>query len=99
MAGTDTPFAPDFQHLIETVPGLRRNRAEAISAGVDNGEPVSPVRWSTARSPVASSGDLGIAMGIIRRSQPGADGRPDIASFFTVWRRDRPDGEWRYIAE
>ncbi len=71
----------------------------AISGSVDNGETTSPVRWSTTRALAASSGDLGVSMGVIRRNTPGTDGRPDSFSFFTVWRRDTPDGEWRYLAE
>ena len=59
----------------------------------------SPVRWATERSFVASSGDLGVSIGTIRTNRPGADGRPDDFPFFTVWRRDRPDAPWRYIAE
>jgi hypothetical protein len=73
--------------------------AEAISASVDNGEPVSTLHWSTTRALAASSGDLGVSMGVIHRNHPSTDGRPDAFSFFTVWRRDRPDGEWRYLAE
>lgn len=73
--------------------------AEAISGSVDSGEATSPVRWSTERSVVASSGDLGVSMGVIHRNQPPADGSPASFSFFTVWRRDTPDGPWRYIAE
>ena len=73
--------------------------AEAISAGVDNGEATSPVRWSTTRAISASSGDLGISMGIILANTPPADGRPAAFSFFTIWYRERPDGPWRYIAE
>jgi hypothetical protein len=73
--------------------------AAAISAGVDNGEATSPVRWSTTRALVASSGDLGVSMGVIHRNTPGTDGRPDSFSFFTIWRRDAPDGDWRYLAE
>jgi hypothetical protein len=73
--------------------------AEAVSGSVDSGEATSPVRWSTERALVASSGDLGVSMGVIRRNQPATDGRPDAFAFFTVWRRDSPDGAWRYIAE
>jgi hypothetical protein len=72
---------------------------DAIAAGMDNGEATSPVRWSTTRALAASSADLGVSMGIIHRNTPSTDGRPDAFSFFTVWRRDTPDGEWRYIAE
>lgn len=73
--------------------------AEAISRAVDNGEPVSPLHWSATRTLAAASGDLGVSMGVIHRNTPGTDGRPDSFSFFTVWRRDTPDGPWRYIAE
>lgn len=73
--------------------------AEAIAAGFDNGGPPSPLHWSTTRALAASSGDLGVSMGLIRRNTPATDGRPDTISFFTVWYRERPDGPWRYIAE
>lgn len=74
--------------------------AEAVSANVDSsGATTSPVNWSTERAIVASSGDLGVSLGIIRRNQPPTDGSPAAFSFFTVWKRDTPDGPWRYIAE
>ena len=73
--------------------------AEAISAGMENGGPPSPLSWSTTRALAASSGDLGVSMGLIRRNQPPTDGRPATFSFFTVWYREQPTGEWRYIAE
>lgn len=73
--------------------------ADAISASVDNGEATSSLHWSTTRAIAASSGDLGVSMGVIHRNAPSTDGRPDSFSFFTVWRRDSPDGEWRYLAE
>jgi hypothetical protein len=73
--------------------------AEAISAAVDDGQPTSPVSWSTERALVASSGDLGISWGVIRRNTAPTDGSPAAFSFFTIWKRDAPDGEWRYIAE
>ena len=74
--------------------------AEAISAGVDaSGATTSPVRWSTERSFVASSGDLGVSLGVIHRNSAPTDGSPASFSFFTVWKRDTPDEPWRYIAE
>jgi ketosteroid isomerase-like protein len=72
---------------------------DAITGNFDANETVSPVSWSTERSFVASSGDLGVSIGTIRQNHPGADGRPNSFPFFTVWRRDRPDAPWRYIAE
>lgn len=72
---------------------------DAIAAGFPEGVTTSPVHWSTERSFVASSGDLGVSIGTIRTNSPGADGRSDAFPFLTIWRRDRPHAPWRYIAE
>ncbi|HMG45856.1 MAG TPA: hypothetical protein VK614_00145 [Allosphingosinicella sp.] len=72
---------------------------DAITAHFAENEVPSPVRWATERSLVAASGDLGVSIGTIRTNRPGAEGRPEEFPFFTIWRRDRPDGPWRYIAE
>jgi len=73
---------------------------DAISAGMaSSGSTSSPVRWSTERSVVASSGDLGVSLGIIHRNTAPTDGSPASFAFFTIWKRDTPDGPWRYIAE
>jgi ketosteroid isomerase-like protein len=72
---------------------------DAITAHFAENEVPSPVRWATERSVVAASGDLGVSIGTIRTNRPGADGRPEEFPFFTIWRRDRPDAPWRYIAE
>jgi hypothetical protein len=72
---------------------------DAVTANVDANETTSPVSWSTERSFVASSGDLGVSIGTIRTNRPGADGRSNAFPFFTIWRRDGPDAPWRYIAE
>jgi len=76
-----------------------RTGLDAITAGFPEGETASPVRWSTERSVVASSGDLGVSIGTIRTNAPGAEGRSDAFPFFTVWRRETPDAPWRYVAE
>ena len=74
--------------------------ADVIAAGVDtSGATTSPINWSTERSVVASSGDLGVSLGVIRPNVAPTDGSPAGAAFFTIWKRDTPDGEWRYIAE
>jgi hypothetical protein len=73
--------------------------AEAISRDVAPDAATSPFNWSAERTLVASSGDLGVSLGVIHRNAPSTDGRPDSFSFFTVWRRDTPGGAWRYIAE
>ena len=73
--------------------------ADTVASAMDNRAPPSPVRWSTERSIVASSGDLGVSLGLIRLNSPPTDGSPGAIAFFTIWKRDTPDGEWRYIAE
>jgi hypothetical protein len=73
---------------------------DAISASVDSsGATTSPVSWSTERSLVAPSGDLGVSMGVIRRNVAPTDGSTGRFAFFTIWRRDGPGAPWRYIAE
>lgn len=72
---------------------------EAVAANFNPNVHTSPVRWSTERSFVASSGDLGVSIGTIHANSPGADGQYRSFSFFTIWRRDRPNGPWRYLAE
>jgi ketosteroid isomerase-like protein len=71
---------------------------DAVTAGFKAGEPTT-IHWSTERSFAASSGDLGVSIGTIRPNMPPKPGEPDGFPFFTVWKRDRPDQPWRYIAE
>ena len=72
---------------------------DAITAGFPEGETASPLSWSTERALVASSGDLGVSIGTIRANGPVPQGQPAAFPFFTIWRRDRPDAPWRYVAE
>ena len=75
---------------------------QAIGAGVGGERPEvgSPVSWGPEHTIVAGSGDFGVTIGYIVPNAPGADGKPQPGRpFFTIWRRDRPDGPWRYIAE
>jgi ketosteroid isomerase-like protein len=75
---------------------------QAIGAGVGGERPAtgSPVSWGPERTIVAGSGDFGVTIGYIVPNAPGADGKPQPGRpFFTIWRRDGPDGVWRYIAE
>ena len=68
---------------------------DAITANFKEGEPAK-IHWSTERSFVAPSGDLGVSIGTIRSNDPKDS---DSFPFFTVWRRDSPTAPWRYIAE
>jgi hypothetical protein len=85
---------------------------DAIAAGFPAAETASPVHWATQLSFVASSGDLGVSIGLIRRNAaPAADrasagagasagpAEPPSFPFFTIWRRDGPNAPWRYVAE
>ncbi|HST36124.1 MAG TPA: hypothetical protein VLK25_05795 [Allosphingosinicella sp.] len=72
---------------------------DAVSQAVAGEETTSPVNWSTDRAIAASSGDLGVSIGTIRRNGVVPAGEPASFPFFTIWRRDAPDGPWRYIAE
>ncbi|HYD13718.1 MAG TPA: hypothetical protein VEC11_12795 [Allosphingosinicella sp.] len=73
--------------------------ADTVAGGLTDNGATSPLNWSTERAIVASSGDLGVSLGLIRRNQPPTDGSPASFAFFTIWKRDTPDGPWRYIAE
>ena len=75
---------------------------EQIGSGVGAGAPTdsSPVHWGPEKTIVAASGDFGVTIGYIVQNKPGPDGKiPPGAPFFTIWKRDTPTGEWRYIAE
>lgn len=74
---------------------------EAIGRAVGAGSPTnsSPLHWGPDRSIVASSGDLGVTIGTIRRNGPPEPGRPDTFPFFTIWRRASTTDPWRYVAE
>lgn len=73
--------------------------APAIAALVDAGQPAtgSPVSWRCEIPIVASSGDLGVSIGLIRPNAPRPDGTTTPTSFFTIWRK--VNGVWKYIAE
>ena len=72
--------------------------AEAIGAGFKP-EPTSPLYWSADEVIVASSGDRGVTIGMIRRNPPPPEGRPAAMPFFTIWDPAQPSEPWRYVAE
>lgn len=76
--------------------------AEAIGRTVSGGKPAEPstLTWAPDRTIVASSGDLGVTIGLIRETAPGADpNAPTVFPFFTVWQRASAAEAWRYVAE
>jgi ketosteroid isomerase-like protein len=73
--------------------------ATAIGASQGDG-PGSPFTWSADGGVlVASSGDLGVTWGFLRRNQPPPPGRLAEIPFFTVWYRQSPQADWLYVAE
>jgi len=74
--------------------------AENIARLVAAGQPSrgSTLSWAADKVIVASSGDLGLTIGMIHPNAPVA-GQPASFPFFTIWRRADPSGPWRYIAE
>lgn len=74
---------------------------DAIAASVSAGGPASgsAVTWGPDRVIAASSGDLGVTIGVIVSNTVAADGSRPRFAFFTVWRRDTPADPWRYVAE
>ena len=76
--------------------------AEAIGHTVSDDKPAVPstLVWAPDRVIVASSGDLGVTIGLIRETAPGPDpNAPTVFPFFTVWQRASPSDPWRYVAE
>jgi ketosteroid isomerase-like protein len=74
--------------------------AENIARSVAAGQPPtgSTLSWAPDKVIVASSGDLGVTIGMIRPNAPAA-GQPAGFPFFTIWRRADPSAPWRYVAE
>lgn len=92
---------PDATHIFGPTGfaiGLAAIRANHEQAERAAGPGPTPINWSADSAIVASSGDLGVTIGAIRRNTPTAEG-PASNPFFTIWRRDGPDKPWRYIAE
>lgn len=73
----------------------RGNRA----IGEMQGTGPSPFVWAPDGVTVASSGDLGVTWGMLRRTGPTPPGRLATIPWFTVWRRAGPGAPWLYVAE
>jgi hypothetical protein len=74
--------------------------ADNIARLVAAGQPAtgSSLHWAPDKVIVASSGDLGVTIGMIHPNTP-ADGQPTNFPFFTIWRRPSALAPWRYVAE
>lgn len=75
--------------------------ADAIGRAVGGSGPTdsSPVEWSADRVLVASTGDLGVTIGMIRIHAATGETAPPPIPFFTIWRRSSMTEPWRYVAE
>jgi len=75
--------------------------AEAIGLSVSEGKPAEPstLSWAPDRTIVATSGDLGVTIGLIRQNMPSAGADAPVFPFFTVWRRTITAAPWLYVAE
>ena len=84
-----------------TVPGfVIGDDAIGKFIGQNSPQPQSPVSWGADRVIVASSGDLGVTIGIIRQNAPAAGStEPQSFPFFTIWRRASTTEPWKDIAE
>jgi ketosteroid isomerase-like protein len=74
---------------------------DAVARGVAGTDPLNTpaaISWGPDKSIVASSGDLGVTIGMIRPDAPAA-GQRAAFPFFTIWRRPDTGAPWRYIAE
>ncbi len=71
-----------------------------VQAGVDS---TTRITWGPDETRVASSGDVGVTIGIItieRTAKAGAAPTPPLRlPYFTIWRRDDVKQPWRYVAE
>jgi ketosteroid isomerase-like protein len=73
---------------------------DKIAAAVGGPTPSapSPLHWAADEKVIAaSSGDLGISIGVIHRNAPLPDGSNPTNAFFTIWRK--VNGVWKYVAE
>jgi ketosteroid isomerase-like protein len=93
--------APDAVHLGPPSEAGVRVGVDQVARGVAGADPLdkpSTISWGPDKSIVASSGDLGVTIGMIRPDTPAA-GQPAAFPFFTIWRRANANAPWRYIAE
>jgi ketosteroid isomerase-like protein len=91
----------DAVHLGPPTEAGLRVGVDNVARGVAGPDPLdkpSTISWGPDKSIVASSGDLGVTIGMIRPDAPAA-GQPAALPFFTIWRRPTTDAPWRYIAE
>ena len=74
--------------------------ADNIARLVAAGQPASgsSLHWAPDKVIVASSGDLGVTIGMVHPNTAAPD-QPVNFPFFTIWRRPSATAPWRYVAE
>ena len=84
----------------ETEPFTTGSVAIGQQVGQGQAPNTSSVNWGPEKTIIAASGDFGVTIGYIVPNKPGPDGKvPPRQPFFTIWKRDLPNGKWLYIAE
>jgi hypothetical protein len=95
--------APDAMNAGGPADSEFRFGPDSIGAGVAAGlTPDVMVTWEPSDALVATSGDLGVTLGIITITNASAAASPANARrvpYFTVWRRAGPETPWRFVAE
>ena len=95
--------SPDAINLFggsETEPFTTGSVAIGQQVGQGQAPNTSSVNWGPEKTIIAASGDFGVTIGYIVPNKPGPDGKtPPRQPFFTIWKRDLPNGKWLYIAE
>ena len=90
--------APDAVNMGNQPTYIVGNDKIAASVGGSTPSTPSPLHWASDEKVIAaSSGDLGISVGVIHRNAPMPDGSNPTNAFFTIWRKT--NGVWKYIAE
>jgi ketosteroid isomerase-like protein len=77
---------------------------DSIAAGMEaaGGPRNTTLVWGSDEVIVASTGDLGVSIGVIRATTAASDTTPASTRsfpFFTIWKRATPQAPWRYVAE
>jgi hypothetical protein len=95
--------APDAMNAGGPTDAAFRFGPDSIGAGVGGGVTAgTTVTWEPTEALVASSGDLGVTLGIITITNAASAGVPATTNkvpYFTVWRRAGPGAPWRFVAE
>jgi hypothetical protein len=94
--------APEAMNMGGPDDAMFRFGPDSIAAGVGNAVPGTTITWEPTTVRAATSGDLGVSIGLITIATSATDTsapRQRRIPFFTVWHRPSTRDPWRYIAE